>query len=739
MAAKSHSNGGAAPSPGRRPPHLPAIGPPGPIPSEPIPAAATADPRVRAVLEAMSDAFLALGPDWRITYANARAAQLARTTPEALVGLDHWERWPDTRGEVEEIYRRVAARRVPDRFEHFYEQAGVWHDIRVHPSDDGGIAIFYRDITAQKQLEAERARQARELEEAREEAVAAQRQFRLLVERVRDYAIFLLDPEGRIVHWSPGAERMSRYAEAEVKGRHLRLLYPADGSAEDGDAGSHLRAAVEHGEYTGEGWRCRRDGERFPVRMVLTALRRGSALEGFSAILQDLTAEREAKAGLTAAMNEAQAANLAKSQFLANTSHEIRTPLNAIIGYAELLAMGLAGPLDEEQRRFVSRIQGTSAHLLSLVNDLLDLSKIESGEMRAASEAELLVDAVRGAVELVEPLAATRQVAIANACGTREASAYCGDSERVRQILVNLLSNAIRFTEGSGRVTVSCGTAATAPLADVVTPELGWAYVRVQDTGVGIPAEQLERIWDAFVQVDASRTRRFGGSGLGLTISRHLARLMGGGLTVDSELGLGSSFVLWLPAAEAREATARTAARRAEARATSEAAQAGAKGEPDALRVASMHEISDALLTEIERMQAMYVVRLRRDPGTARARGMRDAEVQDHNVTLLADLAQCLAVVAQGGVEADAMRRDGSAIQRTIARRHGAQRARMGWSERELVRDYEILREEVHAAVRRRVGRGGGNEVERALTILDRFVDQAVETAVDGMRQAVGA
>ena len=690
------------------------------------------DRRVRAVVEGMSDAFLAIGPDWRISYANHEAARLNGTTAAELVGTDHWERWPETRGgEVERQYRRVIEERVPVQFEHYYRDAGIWHDVRAYPSDDGGLAVFYRDITQSKQLEQERARQARELATAHDKAMAAETQFRLLVDRVRDYAIFLMDPDGIITHWGEGAERMKRLTAEEAVGRHLSELYPPAGVAEDGDAIEHLHYAAEHGEYIGEGTRRRGDGELFVARVCLTALYLGGRLAGFSKITQDLTAEREREQAVARAMSAAEQASTAKSQFLANTSHEIRTPLNAIMGYAELLDLGLAGDLNEGQRRYVTRIRSTSQHLLGLINDVLDLSKIEAGQMRASRDAGLLGDAVVAALQLVEPQARVRGLELANACGSDGGGvAYRGDPERVRQVLVNLLSNAVRFTEAGGRVTVSCGTAAEPPRQAVVPDELrrgAWSFVRVEDTGVGIVPEQLERIWDAFVQVDSGHTRKFGGSGLGLTISRHLARMMGGDIVVRSEPGLGSTFVLWLPAAAPEDL--RAAEEPADAPIEA-AAPVSVLAEISDREGAGLSVIADALLTETERVLSMYVARLRSDPGTPSAHGLGEAQIEDHGVTFVVDVAQCIALVGQDGPEAEQMLRDGSAIQHLISDRHGRQRAHLGWAESEVRRELEVLREELHAAIRRHVTRGGELDSERAISVVNHMLDRAVDTSV---------
>jgi hypothetical protein len=302
-------------------------------------------------------------------------------------------------------------------------------------------------------------------------------------------------------------------------------------------------------------------------------------------------------------------------------------------------------------------------------------------------------------------------------------------------VLTNLLSNAIRFTEAGGRVTVACGRADRAPTEAALAGPGPWAVVRVEDTGVGIPPDQLEQIWQAFVQVDASRTRKFGGSGLGLTISRHLARLMGGDITVRSQPGLGSSVALWLPAADPAEVRA--------SRAPAGAAPAGAESPERAMlniggaERTALRTISQGLLSSVELIVSAYVERLRTDEGTPSARGLGEAQLEDHGVTFLADIAQCLALVGDDGPEALTMLRDGSAIQRLVANRHGMQRARLRWSEGEVRRELEILREELHAAVHRLAGPGVAGD-SHALSVIDHFLAQAQEETLAAFRRERG-
>lgn len=241
---------------------------------------------------------------------------------------------------------------------------------------------------------------------------------------------------------------------------------------------------------------------------------------------------------------DAVSANRSKADFLANMSHELRTPLNAILGYTELLSMEVGGALAQEQHSHLGRIRTSSRQLLMVINDVLDLTKIESGEMVVQRIPERIGTAVDEAVGILEIEAEQQDVAIENMC-TDIDMMYIGDEDRVRQIITNFLSNAIKFTSAGGRVWIRCGTA-DAP-ADAVLKGGAWAFITVEDTGIGMTEEELTRVFNPFVQAEMGRSRSHGGTGLGLTISRQLARLMGGDVTVRSEAGIGSRFTLWLP------------------------------------------------------------------------------------------------------------------------------------------------------------------------------------------------
>jgi signal transduction histidine kinase len=232
-----------------------------------------------------------------------------------------------------------------------------------------------------------------------------------------------------------------------------------------------------------------------------------------------------------------------KSEFLATMSHELRTPLNAIGGYAQLLEMGLRGAVSAEQRADLERIQRSQRHLLSVINEVLNYARLESGAVTYDVRPTVVPEVVATTISLIEPQRTAKGLALdvrLPELADRPVLQVLADRDKLQQVLLNLLSNAVKFTPEGGRVTVEFLPGPNAR---------GMAEVRVSDTGVGIPADKLEAIFEPFVQVGRSLNSPSEGTGLGLPISRDLARGMGGDLTVESAPGVGSTFTLALPCA----------------------------------------------------------------------------------------------------------------------------------------------------------------------------------------------
>src|SRR6185503_645626 len=243
----------------------------------------------------------------------------------------------------------------------------------------------------------------------------------------------------------------------------------------------------------------------------------------------------EAERGARAA---AESANRAKAAFLASMSHELRTPLNAALGFASLVRSGVYGEVNEQQAEALSRVERSQTHLARLIDDILDFARLEAGRVRFRVEPVRVMDVIGDLAPLVEPQATAKKIELA-LISPPETFCVTADRQRLQQILVNLVGNAIKFTPEAGVIRVAAR-------------EYGdKALIQVRDTGVGIPADRLQSIFEPFVQVDDGLTRTASGTGLGLAISRDLARSMGGDLVVESELGKGSTFSVVLPMAAA--------------------------------------------------------------------------------------------------------------------------------------------------------------------------------------------
>jgi PAS domain S-box-containing protein len=488
----------------------------------------------RILVDTVQDyAIFALDPDGIVLSWNAGAQRLKGYRPEDIIGRSFTLFYPpaDRAAGRPQHLLRIAARdgRVEDEGWRVKKDGTYfWADVVITAlRDDTGQLVGYAKVT----------RDLTERRESEEQLKASEERFRLLVQNVRDYGIFMLDPNGNIASWNEGAERIEGYSEDEILGRHFSIFYPPEDVAA-GKPAWELEVASREGRLEDEGWRVRKDGDRFWANVVITALRNPAGeLLGYTKVTRDLT---ERKAAEERALEdarrvaEAEASSRAKSEFLASMSHELRTPLNAIGGYADLLALGLRGPVTEDQKRDLERIRQSQQHLLGIINDILNYSRIEAGHVAYDVEPVPLCQVIDAVRPMVEPQALTKGLSFkAEPCPPD--LVVLADRTKAEQILLNLFSNAVKFTPSGGRITVSTTSSAAA------------ASISVSDTGVGIAPENQHDVFEPFVQIGRSLTTSHEGTGLGLSISRDLARAMGGDLTLRSDVGQGSTFTLTLP------------------------------------------------------------------------------------------------------------------------------------------------------------------------------------------------
>jgi len=337
--------------------------------------------------------------------------------------------------------------------------------------------------------------------------------------------IFTFNEHGVIRSFNRAAERIFGYPADDIVGRSVTLLA-------DGD-GPEALASVGRREVTGR----RQDGMSFPMDLGVGEVRQdGNRL--LIGMARDITDRKRAEDELLGAKEAAEGANRAKSTFLANMSHELRTPLNAIIGYSEMLAEEARDSGNDEYVPDLEKIQRAGSHLLGLINTVLDLSKIEAGKMDLYLETFDVPSMLREVTATIQPLIQQKanQLVVE---ATDDLGEMHADVTKVRQTLFNLLSNASKFTE-NGTITLT----ATRETVD----EVPWITFAVADTGIGMNAEQLGKLFQAFTQADVSTTRKYGGTGLGLVITRRFCQMMGGDITVQSTEGVGTTFVMHLPA-----------------------------------------------------------------------------------------------------------------------------------------------------------------------------------------------
>jgi PAS domain S-box-containing protein len=434
---------------------------------------------------------------------------------------------PEDRPRQLALYRDLAAGKV-DRYELEMRYIGrdgriIWAQVvdSIVRDDQGdprfGLTMV-EDIT-QRKLAEEALRQS-------ESEVRRQKQYFESLVELSPTAIVTVDLDGNVTSWNPAAEKLFGYDRHEAIGRHVDDLVAHSDAvrAEAIDAGNSARKG-ENLHLTTQ--RTRKDGSLVDVDVRGAPIFVGEQHVGFYALYHDIS-------DLLQARRDAEAATEAKSAFLATMSHEIRTPLNAVIGMTELL---LDTELTSEQRDLADVVERSGESLLGVINEILDFSKIEAGRLELEQRPLVLRDCIESALEMVAASASAKGLEVACLVDPGAPAAIIVDSTRLRQILVNLLTNAVKFTEqGEVVLAVESQPAAERP------EDVHKLHFTVRDTGIGIPADRIDSLFHSFSQVDASTTRRYGGTGLGLAIGKRLCEMMGGEMWAESEPGRGSIF-----------------------------------------------------------------------------------------------------------------------------------------------------------------------------------------------------
>lgn len=511
-----------------------------------------------AIVESSDDAIIGESLEGVVTSWNGGAERIFGYSAGEAVGRRIQSLiWPANDDERDEdLLRRVLRRERIDHFEtvrRHKDGTRIPVSLSMSPVFDStgtliGVAKIARDITSRVAMEqsllatSDRVRALTEQEAGARAASLADRRFRELIENAPD-GIVQVDDTGSILLSNRTAETLFGYDRDELLGRSVDELVPAAHRPSHADR----RARFAHAGVTrpmGMGldlYARRKDGSEFPVEISLSPVKTEAGVH-VTAVIRDVTERKRIQeqvrtlqesymAELEARQKEAERLNHLKNEFLASVSHELRTPLHTILGFTDLLSEELEGPLNETQRQFVQHIHRDSEHLLGLINDVLDLSRIESGGLKLNTESLLLREAILDAVSGIKPHADAKSVDLqAEHPGDLHVVA---DPVRLRQILYNLLSNAVKFTAAGGRVTVRAITDGTA------------VRITVADTGIGMSQEQQAQIFDRFYQV----SNKTGGTGLGLAICRQLVEMQGGAISVESVLGGGSQFHFELPMA----------------------------------------------------------------------------------------------------------------------------------------------------------------------------------------------
>ncbi|HTT04643.1 MAG TPA: PAS domain S-box protein [Steroidobacteraceae bacterium] len=501
--------------------------------------------RFRLLVESVRDyAIFMLDPDGYVLTWNAGAERFKGYKANEIIGKHFSVFYPE----------EARQRQWPEHELKVAGEVGVFEDEGWRVRKDGSLFWANVVITAIRDASGKLlgfAKVTRDLTQRRaheEELRRSEERFRLLVEGVAEYAIFMLDPNGRVSTWNSGAQRIKGYTADEIIGQHFSIFYPQE-PRDSGWPDHELQVAAEKGSFVDTGWRVRKDGSRFWANVTITALRDDSGrLIGYAKLTRDLTESKRVEAMEVASQQRdelldaersarmaAQRATRLKDEFLATLSHELRTPLTAILGWTQLLLRSGSPKEPAEQTRAIEVIDRNARAQVHLIDDLLDLSRIMTGKLRLELRQISFSGVIEAAVDSARPAAEAKGIRLRTILGASP-DIISADSNRLQQVVWNLLTNAIKFTPRDGQVHV---------LLQRVNSHL---EMTVSDTGIGIPPSFLPHVFERFSQKDSSTSRTFGGLGLGLAICKQLVEQHGGSIRAASQgEGKGATFSVSLP------------------------------------------------------------------------------------------------------------------------------------------------------------------------------------------------
>jgi PAS domain S-box-containing protein len=395
----------------------------------------------------------------------------------------------------------------------------------------GAILGGLRDVGEQMKRELDA---RKEVEEARRES---EERYRIVAESASE-AIFTVDERSRIVFANPAAEIIFGYAIPEMLGQDFSVLVPDKNGSSGSPAGENGKGSIaamrdrwQRGEFSGR----HKSGGEIPLEISFGEYSKDGR-HSYTGIVRDITERKQVEAALRDAKEAAERANGAKSEFLSRMSHELRTPLNAILGFGQLLEMD---PLEGEQKESVEQILKAGRHLLTLINEVLDIARIEAGRLSMSPEPVKVDDLMKETWELVRPLASQRKITMGPGSSLDACGKYViADRQRLKQVLLNFLSNAVKYNREGGSLEMACSE-----------PVPGVLRIRVSDTGSGIPADRLPHMFIPFERLGAEETG-IEGTGLGLALSKRLVEAMGAKIGVDTKVGVGSTFYVDFALAE---------------------------------------------------------------------------------------------------------------------------------------------------------------------------------------------